>query len=417
MMMFSCFLVGQEEVHLAISEGMPVIPVALPEFQYTELSAQDDALLKEIYDTVWDDLQYSRVFKLIPKEHFEYISEFDPNNIIFNDWASLQAKFLLAGELSISAEKRIILSVKMYDVNNGKFMFGRNFGGKQELVRLIGHRVADEMMKHFGEKPYFTSKIVFVSDRAGNKEIFLMDYDGKRQSQLTFNNTIDILPSWSSDNEKILYTSYRKGGPDLFMFHLYTGKTDLISTGGVNYSADWSFEDNKIVYTSSKKGNAEIYNRDMESGREKRVTFNQAIDTTPCWSPNGKEIAFVSQRTGIPRIYIMSAEGTNVRCITSGGTHFDSPAWSPDGTRIAYVSMVEGRLDIYVHNLKSNSITKLTEKAGRNENPTWSPDGRHIVFSSNRSGRYQLYTVDYDGRNLRKLTSSGENKMPRWQKN
>jgi len=408
---------AQEEVRLGIREGMPAIPLAIPGITFSDKSVKDEQVKKEIYETLWADIKYSRVFALVPRSHYDYIQKFDPGNIIFKDWASIQANILLVGELEVSPEDRLIFSVKVFEVNSRKFLFGRNFGGKKEFVRLIAHRAADEMMKYFGEKAIFTSKITFVSSRDENNEIYIMDYDGKRQKRITYNQYIDILPSWSRDNEKILYTSYKKGTPDLFMYYIYTGKTDMVSHGGVNYSADWSPEGEKIIYTSSKKDkNAEIYLRYMDTGKEKRLTFNRAIDTSPSWSPNGKEIAFVSQRTGIPRIYIMDSEGTNVRCITYDGSHFDSPAWSPDGTRIAYVSMVEGRLDIYIYNLKDNTIIKMTENAGRNEDPTWSPDSRHIVFSSNRNGRYQLYSIDYDGTNLKRLTAKGENKMSNWQK-
>ena len=408
---------AQEEVRLGIREGMPAIPLAIPGITFSDISVKDEQVKKEIYETLWADIKYSRVFALVPRSYYDYIQKFDPGNIIFKDWASIQTNILLVGELEISPEERLVFSVKVFEVNSRKFLFGRNFGGKKEFVRLIAHRAADEMMKYFGEKAIFTSKITFVSSRDENTEIYIMDYDGKRQKRITYNQYIDILPSWSRDNEKILYTSYKKGTPDLFMYYIYTGKTDMVSRGGVNYSADWSPEGEKILYTSSKKDkNAEIYLRNMDTGKEKRLTFNRAIDTSPSWSPNGKEIVFVSQRTGIPRIYIMDSEGTNVRCITYDGSHFDSPAWSPDGTRIAYVSMVEGRLDIYIYNLKDNTIIKMTENAGRNEDPTWSPDSRHIVFSSNRNGRYQLYSIDYDGTNLKRLTAKGENKMSNWQK-
>lgn len=412
----SNLLVSQQEVRIRISEGMPMIPLAVPEFSYSDNSVLNDELKKTLYDTLWNDLEFSRVFKLVPKEYYKYIKKFNPDEIVFKDWESIQANILFSGKVEITAEERIIFTFKVYDVKNQRFIFGRNFGGKAEFVRLIAHRAADEMMKQFGEKPLFTSKIAFVSSRDGNKEIYIMDYDGKRKRRITYNTYIDLLPSWSNDNEKILYTSYRKSRPDLFMFYLYTGKTELISSGGVNYAADWSPEGNKIVYTSSKSGNAEIYIRDMTTGKEKRLTFNRVIDTSPCWSPNGREIAFVSQRSGLPHIYIMDAEGTNVRRITYEGSHHDSPSWSPDGTRIAYVSMVEYRLDIFVYNLKTNTTIKITENAGRNENPSWSPDGRHLVFTSNRTGKYQIYVVDYDGSNVKRLTSKGENKMPKWQR-
>lgn len=407
----------QQEVWVGIKDGMAMVPIALPDFHFTKKSVQDSELRQEIYNILWQDLDFSRVFKLIPREHYGYIKKFNPSNIIFKDWASIQANILISGLVEISEDQRIIFSFRVYEINSERYIFGRNFGGKKEFLRLIAHRAADELMKYFGERPFFTSKIVYVSNRDGNEEINIMDYDGSRKRRITFNNYIDAFPSWSMDNEKVIYTSYKNNNPDLYIFHLYTGKTELISSQGANFSADWSPEGDKLVYTSTKSGNAEIYVMDMKTRKEKRLTFNQTIDTTPSWSPNGREIAFTSQRSGTPQIYIMDAEGTNVRRITYEGTYHDSPVWSPDGTRLAFVSRIENRFDIYVYNLKNNSIIKLTERAGRNENPSWSPDGRHLVFSSTRSGNYQLYLVDYDGKNLKQLTFSGDNKMPKWQKN
>lgn len=413
---FSSQLFAQDVVKIRITEGMPMIPVAIPDFQLREASVPDEGTRLEIYQVLHDDLKYSRVFKVVPKEYYSYIQTFDPKNIRFKDWVSIQAKILISGSVEVSAEGRVVFAVKVYDVISEKFIFGRNFGGKKEFTRLIAHRAADEMMKYFGERPIFTSKVVFVSSRDGNNEIYMMDYDGKRVRRVTSNNYLDILPTWSADNEKILYTSYRRNNPDLFMFHLYTGKIELIATTQANYAADWCRGGDKVVYTSTRSGDAEIYVKDMKTRKDKRVTFNPAIDTTPCWSPSGDEIAFTSQRSGTPQIYIMNADGTNIRRITHDGTYYDSPAWSPDGTRIAYVARVEYRFDVYVYNLKDNTVIKLTEQSGRNENPTWSPDGRHLVFASNRSGSYQLYTIDYDASNLRQLTFKGENKMPEWQK-
>jgi len=412
----SAALAGQEEITIRIKEGMPMIPVAMPDFQLTEKSLPNNEIKNLIHETLWKDLEFSRVFKMVPREHYTYIARFNANAINFKDWASIQANILISGQVEIAADERVIFSIKIYEVSSARFIFGRNYGGKKELSRTIAHKAADEMMKHFGEKPLFTSKIVYVSEAGNDRDIYFMDYDGFRSTRITFSSAMDMLPSWSSSNEKILYTSYRNMSPELFMFDIYSGKTELLSSGGSNYAADWSPVAEQIVFTSSKSGNAEIYLKDMKTGKEKQLTFSPAIDTSPCWSPNGREIAFTSQRNGTPQIYIMDAEGSNIRRITMEGSYHDSASWSPDGMRLAFVSRIENRFDIYVYNLKNNELSKLTENSGRNENPSWSPDGRHLVFSSNRSGRYQLYLVDYDGRNVRQITKSGENKMPKWQK-
>ena len=40
-------------------------------------------------------------------------------------------------------------------------------------------------------------KIVFVSERDGNQEIYVMDADGSNQTRLTDNQAIDEWPNWS----------------------------------------------------------------------------------------------------------------------------------------------------------------------------------------------------------------------------
>ena len=43
------------------------------------------------------------------------------------------------------------------------------------------------------------SRIVFVSEVEGNKEIYLMDYDGQRIRRLSSSGTINLSPVWSPD--------------------------------------------------------------------------------------------------------------------------------------------------------------------------------------------------------------------------
>ena len=52
-------------------------------------------------------------------------------------------------------------------------------------------------------------------------------------------------------------------------------------------------------------------NRDGSGLR--RLTDNQAIDSTPTWSPTGTQVAFTSDRTGSPQIYVIGSDGTGLR--------------------------------------------------------------------------------------------------------
>jgi TolB protein len=411
-------LLAQQEVVMKISEGVPMVTVALPAFTVRSASPQAQAAAQEIQQVLADDVKYSRIFQPLPKEYYGYIRPLNPDKIFFKDWDSIQAKLLVTGEVRDDDSGRTIFDGKLYDVKSERFIVGKRYQADKSGLRLIGHKMADELMKLYGEKPVFSTRIVFVSNRDGNDEIYMMDYDGANQTRLTFNKVKDYMPAWSPDQRTIAFTSYRRGNADLYLRNIYDGKETVISAKGTNYAPAFSPDGKKLAFcsTMSQDGNAEIFVLDLETMKTKRLTYNSAIETAPSWSPTGREIAFTSDRTGqgAPQIYIMDAEGTNVRKVSFGGNYHDSPAWSPTGDRIAYVSRVENLFDLYVLNLRTNQIGKLTESNARNESPTWSPDGRHVIFTSNMSGSLQVYSVDYDGANIRRLTDRGENKLANW---
>jgi len=408
---------AQQEVVLKISEGMPMILLALPEFVVRSASPLVLAAAQEIRQTLSDDVKYSRIFQLLPKDYYGYIRPLNPDKIFFKDWDSVQARLLVVGEVREDGG-RVVFDGKIYDVKSERFIVGKRYQAEKNGLRLVAHKMADELLKLHGEKPIFTTKVAFVSNRDGNDEIYMMDYDGAGQTRITFNKIKDYMPAWSPDQRTIAFTSYRGGVAGLYLRNIYEGRETLVSAKGMNYSAAFSPDGKKLAFCSSmtEEGNAEIYVLDLESMKTKRLTFNSATETAPSWSPTGREIAFTTDRLGAfnPQIYIMDAEGSNIRKASFGGNYHDAPAWAPTSERIAFVSRVDNALDIYILNLRTNQISKLTENNVRNESPSWSPDGRHVVFASNLSGSIQLYTVDYDGANLRRLTDRGENKLPNW---
>jgi TolB protein len=393
---------------------VPAIALALPGFLARGASAKTQAAAQELHQVLTDDLRFSRVFQLLPPSYYSYIRPLDPQNIVFKDWASIQAALLLTGEVTDGDKGDLKLEGKLYDVRSERFIMGKRYQAEGGLLRLVAHRLADELLRVYGEKPLFTSKVVFVSNRDGNDELYMMDYDGANQTRLTFNTVRDYMPAWSMDGRKIAYTSYKKDTAGLYLLNLDEGKYSAVSTRGVSFSPSFSFDGRKMAFCSTQDGNSEIYVADSDGRNVKRLTFNSAIDTSPTWSPTNREIAFTSDRGGTPQIYIMDAEGTNVRRASFGGDYFDAPAWSPTGDRIACVCRVNNVFDLYVLNLRTRQISKLTESNARNESPSWSPDGRHLVFASNLRGGTQLFVIDHDGANLRALTAQGSNKLPDW---
>lgn len=407
---------SQQEFRLVVSEGMSVIPVAVPDFIVKDGSEQALAAAELLHEVITADLKYSRIFSPLPDNYYGWIRPLNPEKIFFKDWASIQAKLLLTGEVSQSGEGDIIFEGKIYDVKSERFIRGKSYQADRAMWRTAAHRFSNLLMEIYGEPLIFTSKIVFVSSRDGNDELYMMDYDGHNQTRITFNKNKDYMPAWSMDGRTVAYTSYEQGSAGIYLLNIYEQTRKMVFNKGTCAAASFSPDGKWLAFSSTQdESNTDIYIAKADGTGVRRLTFSRSVETAPTWSPTSREIAFTSDRGGTPQIYIMDAEGSNIRRRSFGGNYHDGPAWSPTGDRICYVSRVEAVFDLYVLNLRTDQIIKLTEGYARNEYAAWSPDGRHIIFQSNRAtGQVQLYSIDFDGANLRRLTRSGENKLPDW---
>ena len=281
------------------------------------------------------------------------------------------------------------------------------------------------------------AQIAFTSDRDGNREIYVMDADGKNQRRLTAHPGHDWEPSWSPDGEQIAFTSSEAKDIDRKRPQIY-----VIDADGKNrrrlsnrfikdaeWQPSWSRDGKRIAYTSTGAmdiggGHWRIYVIDADGENRRRLSNDAVDDSYPSWSPDGERIAFVSIRDGRGHydIYVMDADGSNQQRLTENPGHDWQPSWSPNGERIAFTSARAAgederqNWDIYVMDTDGKNQRRLTRNASPDTNPSWSPDGKRIVFVSTRDGNWDIYTMNADGaRQVRRRTKDGgEDTDPTW---
>jgi TolB protein len=310
-----------------------------------------------------------------------------------------------------------IVEARLID-QTGAAQLKKRYRGPEAALSRTAHMLANELIKTFNNRPgVFLSQIAFASNRTGNWEIWLMDWDGANQRQITRHGALSILPSWAPDNERMVYTSFARGTSDMYVITRRGGDRVRIHSGlSLNTSATFSPVSNDIAFVGSVRGNPDIYLIKDDGTNLRRLTTSTSIESTPEWSPTGRQIAFTSGRSGTPQIYVMDAEGTNVQRISNDGSWNDDAVFSPDGEKIAYTSRVNGRFQIRIANLITGE-NHIVAGDGSNEQPTWSPDGQWIAFQSDRVGRkWQVFRMRADGSDLLQLTFESENKEPDWSK-
>ena len=317
-------------------------------------------------------------------------------------------------------ERMVKLDGKVYETGSGELIFAKRYTSSDNLIRRVVHRFSDEIVFRLtGEKGIAQSRIVYVSDQTGNKELYIMDYDGFSARMITGNKSLNLSPSWSRDSSLIVYTSYKDGNPDIYVVDLTTSKREkLTDYPGLDISPSWSPDGKLIAFASSMDGDTEIYTMNREGKDLKRLTYVHGEDVSPAWSPSGEEIAFTSDRGGSPQIYIMKADGTNQHRLTFKGEYNSDPAWSPIGDKIGFACRRGGAFRICTINPDGSGLSEITKGAGSDESPSWSPDGRRIIFSSSRDGQWNIYMINDDGSNLERLTNNGANNQgPDWSSN
>jgi TolB protein len=420
---------GQQDwIKTGTGLGVDKVRLAVPDFKPSTSDAKNADLLKVFNDTLWNDLDNAGIFEMVSKSFYPLAVPGTPTDVQVGMWNAPppNAVMLAFGSLGITGNN-VTVQGWLYDVKNAASpqVLGKQYQdtATTDAARTIAHKFADEIIFRLGGgiPGIAESQIFFVSSRSGHKEIWVMDYDGANQRQITHLGSISLSPRISPDGSRLAFSSMTKSGWDILMYSMELNRLlTFPKFGGTNLSPAWSADGTKLAFSSSRSGDSEIYVADQSGSNLKRITSFKGPDVSPVWNrKTGAQIAWVSGRSGLPQIYTMEADGTNVQRLTDQG-YAVSPGWSPNGQFLVfswirhYGPGAPGAEDIYLMDAASKQWVQLTHDGGRNDFPSWSPDGRHIVFQSSRSGSEQIWSMLADGSNQKQLTFTGSNTQPNW---
>ncbi|MFB9904069.1 amidohydrolase family protein [Allokutzneria oryzae] len=164
----------------------------------------------------------------------------------------------------------------------------------------------------------------------------------------------------------------------------------LVADGYFNSDPDFAPDGKSLVYVSDRAGDADLWVRDLDSGKERRLTGLSGAQLTPRFSPDGKRIAYQDHDGAA---WIVDTAGGTPKQVTPTLFMPGRITWSPDGNTIALAAVKpfskrfrEGTSQILTVDLASGSLT-YTEPmpfasiaARGDDGPVWSPDGKHLAF-------------------------------------
>lgn len=404
--------------------------------ELSNLTGNQKRLAAELTDVLRNDF-------IFYKHKFNTVDYSDKGKSSYNfpnveKWKAGGVTYFIASEMG-NAGAGIEAKVKVWSVLTNKELLSKSWKVEPDALRGTGHQISNAIYQAITGKPsIFNSKIVFVSDRNSGrnieKELYIMDFDGRRVDKLTNFNSVVISPSISPDNSKIMFSviapkkdiSRNKvrmiKNIDLKMFDLKTKKITTVSDRpGINSGAIFSANQGLIYLTLSYSGNADIYEMNTGTGAMKKITSHYGDDVDPSITKDGKQMAFLSNRPGRAHVYTMDPSDTEkgVKRISFVGQFNAAPRFSPDGKEIAFTSWVDNGFDLYRIGSDGSNLVRLTKDFGSNEEPSYSGDGEFIIFTSkrvvNRKAVQDIYIMNREGEVLGQLTQNfGRCFSPQW---
>lgn len=317
-----------------------------------------------------------------------------------------------------------------------------------------------------GDRFIYTLKRVDAKKNKYFTNLFLSSSDGSKISQFTHGDWNDVSPRWSPDGEWIVFLSDRKGKMDIYIIPTHGGGAKRITDlNGIITHVRWMPNSKSVLFSycpADKKNDKEknkqplvrridrmyykadgkgyrpqgkfhIYRVYVNSGRQKQITKGDWDDFFPTPSPDGKKIAFISNRhkdyeynMQLIDIWIVDNQGKNLKKVKAPKGPKQALSWSPDAKYIAYTGHSHydnytGALNYYlwIVPMGKGNAKNLTQKFNRTVMnvcvddigetfgsllPSWLEDSKQIIFGASDEGDHHLFIINTQNQKIEKIT-------------
>ena len=198
----------------------------------------------------------------------------------------------------------------------------------------------DPRLSHDGRRLAFA-----IEDSRGNSDIWIYDVARKISTRFTFDPDADLAPVWAPDDDRIVFTAYRRGPGDLFQ-KLSTGSGAeelLLASPNRKIATDFSPDGRVLAFhTNQPKTSWNIFTLAPPARNASVYLDGPFPELAAGFSPDGRWVAYVSAESGVGEVYVQSfPKGAGKWQISSGGGAM--PIWRRDGKELFFLAS-DGKL-------------------------------------------------------------------------
>ena len=278
-------------------------------------------------------------------------------HLVFARAGTLYAIPLDLEKLEVTGQPTPVIENVMTDPSTGAAHF--DLSGNGTLVYVAGGPwVAQRQMQLMGpdgaveslssdSRPFRSPRFSPDGERlavvveAANDDIWVYDLREGTSRRLTFESGSNIVPLWTPDGARIVFSSNRAG-----RYNLYWKPADgsgsvekLVNSDGIQFASSWHPDGKLLAFTQSDPGTGgDIWIVSVGSDEDPiAVLQTPSNEYGAVFSIDGEWLAYVSDESGRDEIYVQRYPGGEGKQQVSqdGGVH---PAWAPDGRRLFYRS-------------------------------------------------------------------------------
>ncbi len=159
--------------------------------------------------------------------------------------------------------------------------------------------------------------------------ICIIGVDGSGFTKLTSGDALDVSPSWSPDGSQIVFVSDRAGRPQLYLMNSDGSGQRKISTMGMDHGSPRFSPDGQMIAFEANPGPWRIYVMNADGSGVRRVSDGPGSDEHPSWSPDGRTLVYSSGGGGSSSLFLVSALGGKPVRLTDGRAMDLQPDWGP----------------------------------------------------------------------------------------